>query len=410
MNESTPNSVASSKLSAPSVGQACRAQSYAPLFEPGGAGVAAGKADTVRLLEICTALDHHSIVAFTDAKGVITDVNDAFERISGYSRGELIGQTHRIINSGHHPRSFFADMWRTIAGGKIWKGEVCNRAKGGDLYWVLTTIMPLGAGAGQPAGYLAIRTDITELKRAQREIEQRNRDMEQFVYTVSHDLKSPIVTIGGYLGHMSRSIESLGHEELAHDLSRVRRAAERMGACVEDLLNFSRVGHLPLKPRPIDLPALLAEISEALAADIADGHAEITSAFAISRIIFDRTLLTHLAQNLIQNAIRHGRVDGRVRVQVESRLADDGAVQLIVRDHGPGIPAPMRERVFGLFQRLNIEHEGTGVGLAIVRNIAERVGGRISIEETPGGGATFVVTLPASVLPERHPAPERIAP
>lgn len=110
------------------------------------------------------ALDEHAIMAITDLRGVILYANDQFCRISGYPREELVGQTHRILKSGQHPDAFYADMWRTIAGGRTWRGTVCNRTKSGQLYWVQSTIMPLPGADGKPAYYLALRTDITELK------------------------------------------------------------------------------------------------------------------------------------------------------------------------------------------------------------------------------------------------------
>src|SRR5688500_14982800 len=158
------------------------------------------------------ALDEAAIVAITDQKGIITHVNENFCRISKYSAAELIGQDHRIVNSSYHASEFIRNLWVTIARGKIWRGELKNRAKDGTYYWVDTTIVPFLNEKGKPFQYLAIRADITQRKQAEEEILRINENLERKIKERTFELTEALERERELSDMKSRFVSMASHE------------------------------------------------------------------------------------------------------------------------------------------------------------------------------------------------------
>ena len=198
-----------------------------------------------RLEEMRLALDQAAIVATTDARGIITYVNDKFCQISKYSREELIGQDHRIINSGYHPKEFMRELWRTIAQGRVWRGELRNRAKDGTFYWVDTTIVPFLDNDGKPRQYLAIRSDITQRKVAESRLREQEAltQLGQLAAVVAHEVRNPLAGLRGSLQILeSRLPRDMREREI---IGPMIQRIDGLSKTVEDILLFAR----PQPPR-----------------------------------------------------------------------------------------------------------------------------------------------------------------
>jgi hypothetical protein len=351
------------------------------------------------LADLKAALDEHAIVAITDPRGKIAFVNDKFCAISKYSREELLGQDHRIINSGYHPKEFIRDLWTTITRGKVWKGEIKNKAKDGSFYWVDTTIVPFLNSEGKPYQYVAIRADITERKRQAEELkrtealERSNRELQEFARITSHDLQTPLRNISGFAQLLKATYAGRLDEKADEWIDRIGKSCLHLSAMIQDILAYSRLDSHQQPFALVSLNEVFRDATGLLEISIRDMGAEVTSD-ELPTVMGDRTQLIQLMQNLIENGLKYHDQDSP-RIWVSSRLSEEEWV-VSIRDNGIGIPAKHHERIFEIFKRLHTQQEypGTGIGLAVCRRIVHRHGGKIWVESEFGQGSTFSFTIP----------------
>ncbi|MDP6610571.1 MAG: PAS domain S-box protein, partial [Vicinamibacterales bacterium] len=223
------------------------------------------RSHTSELEELKYALDQSAIVAITDTRGTITYANDRFCEISKYPREELLGWDHRIINSGYHPKAFMRDLWETIESGKIWRGEIRNRAKDGTVYWVDTTIVPFLATDGRPYQYMAIRYETTERKLAEERLREREglARLGQMAAIIAHEVKNPLAGIKGALQVVRGSLPKEGRDHAI--FGDIIARLDSLNEMVQDLLLFSRP-RTP-KPAPISLRMLVDRTAALLVRD-----------------------------------------------------------------------------------------------------------------------------------------------
>jgi len=243
---------------------------------------------------------------------------------------------------------------------------------------------------------MAERLDATRAERERLidELERRNAELERFTYTVSHDLRSPLVTVRGFVDLLEKDVAAADPGRTAADLDRIRRATVTMEELLRELLELSRIGRVMNPPERVSLDQLARQAVALLHARLRAANVRVDVRPGLPSVHGDRTRLLEVLQNLIENAIKFRSGQGEPVVEVGSRPGPDGPV-IYVRDNGVGIDPRYHDRVFALFERLDPRVEGTGVGLALVKRIVEVHRGRVWVEsEGAGRGSTFCFTLP----------------
>ena len=361
------------------------------------------------LADIKFALDQSTIVAITDQRGIINYVNDEFCRISKYSRAELLGQDHRIINSGYHLKEFIRDLWTTIAAGQVWKGEIRNRAKDNSIYWVDTTIVPFLNSEGKPYQYVAIRHDITPRKLAEEQVLQQASELQraaqlsfvgELAAGLAHEIKNPLAGIQGAVDILIRRRAKNDPEREA--LEGMRHEVERIDSTVRALLDRARPRLVSVRASSLtDIVGRAVNLARAQLTNTATCGRRVNIEFEPSAdpitIPIDPAQIEDAVLNLIINAIEAADGDGQVKIRIarsENDRAEEFEDEAIVEvsDNGRGISEEDLTRIFNPF--FTTRPGGTGLGLPAVRRIAQAHGGRVEVKSSPGKGSTFTVRLP----------------
>lgn len=335
---------------------------------------------------IRNALDEAAILAITDIQGKIIFANDKFCQISKYSREELMGQDHRIINSQYHPKEFFRDLWRTITGGRVWRGEIRNRAKDGTFYWVDTTIIPILNESGKSFQYMAIRYDITEHKKAQeaiqlipqRILQAQEEERLRISQELHDDLGQLLVAFKIYLVNKTM--------DLAVNYPEFKQLYDDLKNKISDIIEKTRdLSHelSPLSLKHVSFSGAVKELIESLQYDkdlsFKVSHTRLKDIdFGPKKIMMYR-----ITQGALLNVIKHAKAK-HVEISMGVR---SGRVYLTIADDGVG------------FDVNNKGKKGGGLGLTLMRERAKLIGGKITIRSTIGTGTEIHLTVPLEDAP-----------
>lgn len=378
--------------------------------------------DQLRLLEAAVSRLNDIVVIMQaqddeDAPPRIVFVNDAFERLTGYSREEAVGNTPGFVWAPHSHR---AELERIRLAMRKWqpvRGEVVVQTKSGQALWLEIDVTPMANHTGRYTHWVAVERDVTERRRQQQEIltlnselEARvelrtaqlaaaNKELESFAYSVSHDLRSPLNTVDGF----SQLLLKLESEHISdkgkHYLDRIGVGVKHMGELIEGLLTLAHLSQEQIRSEVVDLSALARRI-EASCRD-RDPKRESKVSVHVQEGLQGRgdpRLLAAVLQNLIDNAWKFTARHAEPRIEVGGMPGNDGVPVFYVKDNGAGFDMAFGGKLFGTFERLHSpgDFPGTGIGLATVKRVIERHGGRVWAESRVNEGATFYFTLTPS--------------
>ena len=384
------------------------------------------------------ALDQFAIVTETDAKGRITYVNDQFCEVAKYKREELIGKDHRdVINSGYHTKEFWKEMWATIGSGQVWRGDIRNRAKDGTIYWVDTTIVSLIGADGKPEKYLAIRAVITERKHAEeamqkalaettkrqkiamslledlevarKELQERSKSLEaankrleelnrlkdEFVAAVSHEFRTPLTAIKEGASLIRDEVLGKVNSEQKDFLTTIDESVDRLAELINNMLDLAKIeaGRMEFKRRKVAIKDLVKTTLKNYQTVVGDRKLKVEN-LEVSEVFVDPNKVLQIFGNLLSNAIKFTKDDGTITFQATE---EKGEVAISVEDDGVGISKEDLPKLFQKFSQVGTaknQFKGTGLGLALCKEIVEVHKGRIGVTSEPGKGSRFNFTLP----------------
>jgi PAS domain S-box-containing protein len=354
-----------------------------------------------RLRQIIDLVPH--FIFAKDSEGHYILVNKAVADAYGTTVNDLTGRTDAdFAKSEQEALQFRKDDMEVIEGGKqkvVPEEQITDST--GERRLLHTTKIPFTLSDSISPGVLGVSVDITERKMIEeerekliKELEAKNAELESFNYTVSHDLKSPLITIKGFIGMLEYDLASGNKEKLDSNLQRIKEAADKMANLLEDLLELSKIGQVASPRVEIPLRVVISEALALLAGSIEKNKIQIIIQPDLPIVHGIQRQLVEVLQNLVENAIKFMGEQPKPRVEIGMRKVEDEII-FFVKDNGIGIDPRYHDIVFGLFSKLDARSEGTGIGLALVKRIIEVHGGKIWIESKGlKKGSTFCFTIP----------------
>ncbi len=383
------------------------------------------EADRTRALLAAIVENSADAIVSEDLTGRITSWNTGAERVFGYAAHEVLGREVLMLAPEDRADEAAQIFKQATAGRTIERLEVIRLRKGGRRVQLALSVSPLRDTAGKIIGIAKIARDITHIKEAEQALEEARRqlaqtnahleelvqqrtarlretmsELEQMSYSIMHDMRAPLRAIVGYGDMVEAQAADALSERTRGFLHRMKTAAGRMDNLIRDVLNYSRLVQVELPLQPVNVRELIRGIVETYPA-FQPPRASISIGPDLPWVVGNQASLTQCFGNLLDNAVKFVRPGEVPQIKVRGHARGD-RVRISIADNGIGIPKELQDRVFGIFQRVSNSPEGTGIGLAIVRKAAERMGGTVGVESEPGRGSCFWIELAAAVPEHEH--------
>lgn len=346
-------------------------------------------------------------IIITDSDGNIKYVNKAFTTLTGYTTSEVIGRNPRLLKSGNTPDKVYKELWKTVLSGNIWRGELQNKKKNGDLYWEYATITPVMDENGKIESIIALKTDITALKNSKEEINRINEKINELnsvkttlLSNITHEFRTPLIGIIGFADILKNEITNSLHLDMVTD---IYNQSKRLLSTLSLVIRLSQLESNELKPefREVNVTDLIKGILPQFYKRIEDKKLELIFEEPASEIncTIDLMMLKEILSNIIDNAVKFSD-SGHISVELGEVVDNEiKYVSVKISDTGIGIHKDRHELIFQEFKQVSTgmdkKYGGAGLGLTISKYLVELLNGKILLESSPGSGSTFTVLVPS---------------
>ncbi len=370
------------------------------------------KKNEARLAQLSRAVEASpASIVVTDIKGNIEYVNPKFTEVTGYSYEDAVGKNPRILKTDQTPAEVHAQLWQTIMAGKEWRGEFCNRQKNGDLYWELASISPITDSQGKTTHFIAVKEDITDRKRAEKQLAdahqqalEASRLKSQLLAKVNHELRTPLGGILGYAELLHGGTFGILTDEQEQATGQIIESSRYLEIMVNELLDQAQIEAktLILRMRQFSPAAILREVESGISVLCRNKGIAFETCIEPElpeQLVGDDHRLKEIMINLAGNAVKFTQ-SGSVHIRLFVPGEDHWGIE--VSDTGSGIPLEFQSAIFESFYQVDNaitrENRGTGLGLSITKHLVELMGGHITLNSKIGEGSTFTVVLPLKTI------------